>query len=104
MKELEPFLDCPWQKSILIEIVAYTESRPVAFPDHADRTLFSARLFPSSRCSKQRFLHSAISFWSCNVRAVGVGCVSVGLTRRQDSRVSLTFSTGDCGKRLAVRA
>src|SRR5882724_3287309 len=44
---------CP-KKSILIEIVAFTESRPVAFPDHADRTLLSARLFPSSRCSASR--------------------------------------------------
>jgi len=26
----------PAKKSILIEIVAFTESRPVAFPDYAD--------------------------------------------------------------------
>src|SRR6476646_6876225 len=44
----------PTKKSILIEIVAFTESRPVAFPDHADRTFLSARLFPSSRCSASR--------------------------------------------------
>jgi hypothetical protein len=44
----------PTRKSILIEIVAFTESRPVAFPDHADRTLLPARLFPSSRCSASR--------------------------------------------------
>jgi hypothetical protein len=37
-----------------LKLFAFTESRPVAFPDHADRTLFSARLFPSSRCSASR--------------------------------------------------
>jgi hypothetical protein len=46
----------PTKKFILIEIVAFSESRPVAFPDHADRTVFSARLFPSSRCSASREL------------------------------------------------
>lgn len=44
----------PTKKSILIETVAFTESRPVAFLDHADRTLLCARLFPSSRCSASR--------------------------------------------------
>jgi hypothetical protein len=47
-------LPVPTKKSIFIEIVAFTESRPVAFPDHADRTLLCARLFPSSRCSASR--------------------------------------------------
>src|SRR2546428_14147266 len=32
-------LPVPTKKSILIEIVAFTESRPVAFPDHADLSL-----------------------------------------------------------------
>jgi hypothetical protein len=41
----------PTKNSAHIEIVAFTESRPVAFPGHADSTLLSARLFPSPRCS-----------------------------------------------------
>jgi hypothetical protein len=53
----------PTKKSIPIEIVAFTESRPVAFPDHADRTLLSARLFPSSRCSASR--DSSLHAQSC---------------------------------------
>src|SRR5258708_17560793 len=44
----------PTKKSVHIEIVAFTESRPVAFPSHVDSTLLSARLFPSPRRSASR--------------------------------------------------
>src|SRR5216684_7135428 len=44
----------PTKKPVHIEIVAFTESRPVAFLCHADPTFLSARLFPSPRCSASR--------------------------------------------------
>src|SRR5260370_23270927 len=44
----------PTKKSVHIEIVAFTESRPVAFPNHVHSTLLSARLFPSPRRSASR--------------------------------------------------
>src|SRR5712664_3124847 len=44
----------PTKKSVHIEIVAFTESRPVAFPSHVDSTLLSARLLPSPRRSASR--------------------------------------------------
>jgi hypothetical protein len=40
----------PTKKSILIEIVAFTESRPVAFPDHADRTCYSRLRRQGRKC------------------------------------------------------
>jgi len=42
-------LPVPTKKSVDIEIIAFTESRPVAFPSHVESALFSARLFPHSR-------------------------------------------------------
>ena len=50
----ETFSSGPTKKSVHIEIVAFTESRPVAFPSHVDSTLLSARLFPSPRRSASR--------------------------------------------------
>src|SRR6266513_2434276 len=44
----------PSKKPVLIEIVAFTVSRPAAFPGHADSTFLSPRLFPSSRRSASR--------------------------------------------------
>ncbi len=44
----------PTKKPVLIEVVAFTVSRPVAFPGHADSTFLSPRLFPSSRRSASR--------------------------------------------------
>jgi VWFA-related protein len=42
------------KKSVHIEIVAFTESRPVAFPNHVHSALLCARLFPSPRRSASR--------------------------------------------------
>ncbi len=53
-KSVEPMaarLAVPTKNSVHIEIVAFTESRPVAFPSHVESALFSARLFPHSRRS-----------------------------------------------------
>jgi len=44
----------PAKNSVQIEIVAFTEPQPGTFPGHADSTLVSARLFPSSRLSASR--------------------------------------------------
>jgi hypothetical protein len=51
----------PTKKFVHIEIIAFTVSRPVAFPSHVESALFSARLFPSSPHCKQRFLLSDIA-------------------------------------------
>src|SRR5712664_339310 len=47
-------LAVPTKNSVHIEIVAFTESRRVAFLCHANPTFLSARLFPSPRCSASR--------------------------------------------------
>src|SRR2546430_6578468 len=44
----------PAKNSVQIEIVAFTEPQPVTFPDHADSTFVSARLFPGSCLSASR--------------------------------------------------
>src|SRR2546430_10560655 len=44
----------PTKNSVHIEIVAFTESRPVAFLGHADSAFLYPRLFPSPRRSASR--------------------------------------------------
>src|SRR5205807_9705195 len=51
---LQRRLDLPAKNSVQIEIVAFTEPHPVTFPDHADSTFVSARLFPGSCLSASR--------------------------------------------------
>ena len=65
------FTTVPAKKSILIGIVAFTESRLVACPEKADRTLFLCAIVSELALFQAGILALGISFSSCNVRAVG---------------------------------
>jgi hypothetical protein len=81
----------PTKKSVLIEIVAFTVSRPVAFPGHADSTFLSEIVSELVLFCKQRFLLSVINSWSCNVRTAVINSVSASLTE------SCGFGSHACG-------
>src|SRR6267143_459727 len=81
----------PTKKSVHIEIVAFTESHPVAFQAMLT-LLFSLGVVPEPALfCKQRFLLFATRSWSCIVRVVDINSVSVGLT------VCCGFGSPVCG-------
>src|SRR5229473_4617533 len=75
---------------------AFARPRRVAFPGHADSNSSLCEIVsePALFC-KWRFLLSAISSWSCNVRAVGISTVSVGLTESCGFGSHVCGTTGD---------
>jgi hypothetical protein len=81
------------KKSVHIEIISFTESRPVAFPGHLDPTFLSARFFPSSRRSASRdscSQASAIDLAAC-IAAIIMAIRLSGTLDRLHSATGLNF-------------